>query len=477
MKICLLPLLLLASYCCTKAQTPAVFTSSDSAMQRAYEWAGSMVRHYQGNPTDPVGPWYEAALPSRMAFCMRDIAHQTIGATIYGLDKENKNMIGAFARHISAKKDWCTYWEINRYGKPAPEDYRNDTAFWYNLNANFDILTACWKLYQWTGDTSYITDPVLTNFFDKTTKEYIRKWVLEPDSLLTRPTHPNAPFPFNQQDNFHVCRGLPSYVENVADLKMGVDLIATIYRGLLSYATILEARGNAAKVAQLVQTAARYQQQIDDVWWNEAQTRYYTWYNDNGKFGTGEGAVFLLWFDALRDSTRSRATIDRLTAGTWNVETTSYLPVILFKQGYWLKASEYILQLTDPATPRREYPEVSFAVLEAIVRGLMGIEPDAAAKRITTLYRGKSGSHAALSNLRVLHTTIAVSHTAQETVLSHTGKGTFQWKAAFAGDYRTIRMNNIAMPARHEVDNNGNMISYVTVLVKGSKTLDAKIGK
>ncbi|TWF45163.1 hypothetical protein FHW36_1011090 [Chitinophaga polysaccharea] len=476
MKIRLL-LLMIASYSCTQAQTPAVFTSSDSAMQRAYEWAGGMVRHYQGNPADPVGPWYEAALPSRMAFCMRDVAHQTIGATIYGLAKENRNMIGAFARHISAKKDWCSYWEINKYGKPAPEDYRNDTAFWYNLNANFDILSACWRLYQWTGDTSYITDPVLVNFFEKTANEYIRQWTLQSDSLLTRPLHPNASSPFNQQDNFHVCRGLPSYVENVADLKMGVDLIATIYRGLLSYAAILKARGNAVKAAQLAQTAARYQQQIEEVWWNEQQARYYTWYNSNGKFGNGEGAVFLLWFDALKDSARSRATIAQLTAGTWNVETTSYLPVILFKQGYWQKASEYILQLTDPGTPRREYPEVSFAVLEAIVRGLMGIEPDAVAKRITTLYRAKSGSRASIKNLRVLHTTIAVNHAPQETVLRNTGKNAFLWKAAFAGEYHTIRINNIIMPARHEVDNNGNMISYVEVMAKGNKTLDAKIGK
>jgi len=476
MKIRLL-LLLLGCYACTQAQGPAVFTSSDSAMQRTYEWAGSMVRHYQGNPADPVGPWYEAALPSRMAFCMRDVAHQTIGAEIYGLDKENRNMISAFARHISNERDWCSYWEINKYGKPAPEDYRNDTAFWYNLNANFDVVSACWRLYQWTGDTSYITDPVLTDFFEKTTGEYIRRWVLQPDSLLTRPTHPNAPSPFNAGDPFHVNRGLPSYVENVADLKMGVDLIATIYRGLLSYAAMLKARGNMAKSVQLEHTAAQYQQLIDAVWWNERSACYYTWYNGNGKFGAGEGALFLLWFDALKDSTRRRETIARLTAGTWNVETTSYLPVILFKQGYWDKASSYILQLTDPATPRREYPEVSFAVLEAIVRGLMGVEPDAAKKSITTLYRGKSGSRGTLNNLQVLHTTIAVSHTPLQTVLRHTGKSTFQWKAAFAGNYNTIRINNIAMPARHEVDNNGNMISYVAVMVKGSKTLDAKAGK
>lgn len=477
MKRSLLLLLLSCCYTFARAQAPAVFTSSDTAMQRAYEWAGRMVQHYQGNPTDPVGPWYEAALPSRAAFCMRDVAHQTIGAAIYGLNKENRNMISAFARHISAGKDWCSYWEINKYGLPAPEDYRNDTAFWYNLNANFDLLSACWKLYGWTGDSWYISDPAMINFFEKTVNEYIHQWVLQPDSLLTRPMHPNAPSPFHPQDNFHTCRGLPSYVENIPDLKVGIDLPATIYRGLLSYSSILKLKGNKEKATLFKQTAEQYRQQIDAVWWNEQTARYYTWYNNAGKFGIGEGEVFLLWFDALKDTARSRKTIAHLTATSWNVETTSYLPVILFKHGYWNKAREYLLQLTDTNTPRREYPEVSFAVLEGIVRGLMGIEPDAAAKRITTLYRGKKCSSAALKDLHILNTMIAISQTGEQTDLHNKGNSDFLWRAAFAGDYRIITVNNTVMPARKEVDNNGNMISYVEVMVEGSGVFRARAGK
>ncbi|WP_315823945.1 hypothetical protein [Paraflavitalea speifideaquila] len=53
---------------------------------------------------------------------------------------------------------------MNYLGNPAPEDYRNDTAFWYNLNANFDIIYACWRLYLWTGDTAYIRHPLLNPF-------------------------------------------------------------------------------------------------------------------------------------------------------------------------------------------------------------------------------------------------------------------------------------------------------------------------
>jgi hypothetical protein len=126
-----------------------------------------MALHYKGKPGDPVGPWYESALSPRYAFCMRDVAHQSIPAEVLGMSAANKNMFTLFAKNISASKDWCTYWEINKWGKPAPADYRNDTAFWYNLPANFDILNACWNLYLWTGDKDYISDPAFENFFQQ----------------------------------------------------------------------------------------------------------------------------------------------------------------------------------------------------------------------------------------------------------------------------------------------------------------------
>lgn len=453
----------------------AVFTTTDTAVQRAYRWAAGMVQHYRGNPHDPVGPWYEAALPSRNAFCMRDVAHQTIGAAICGLDKENRNMLQAFAAHIAEKRDWCSYWEINKSALPAPEDYRNDREFWYNLNANFDLLFACWKLYLWTGDRSYIQHPVFTRFFDKTANEYIARWVLQPDSLFTRPQHPNAPSPFNQQDYFHRCRGLASYVENVPDLKMGVDLIAAIYRGLSSLAAIAQLNGDVAKAARYQSLAGEYREKIDAHWWNSGAQRYYTWYNGAGRFGNGEGEMFLLWFDALKDTSRSRQTMTHLLAGQWNVETTSYLPVICYQQGYWRQARRYILQLADPATPRREYPEVAFGVVEGIIRGMMGIAPDAAQGRITTLYRGTSTDTATVRGLKVMHTVVTVTHTGKQTIFQHSGKQTLHWRAAFAGKHEHIVVQNAVMAASYETDHNGQIISFVDVKAPAGRSIKAGI--
>ncbi|NIG55359.1 hypothetical protein [Chitinophaga sp. Cy-1792] len=471
-------LLLLICFCSetnVDAQTPAVFKTSDAALQKAYDWALQTALGYQGNPHDPVGPWYEAALPSRNAFCMRDVAHQTIGAAISGMGKANSNMLHAFAANISEGKDWCSYWEINKYGKPAPEDYRNDTAFWYNLNANFDIMFACWKLYKWTGDPSYINDPVFVNFFDNTVDKYIRHWRLQPDSLLVRPPKLHAPSPFNNQDNFHTCRGLPSYVENVRDLSVGVDLIAAIYRGLLTYSSILTIKGDTVRAAIYRQQAGLYQQHIDQYWWNPQATGYYTWYTHAGKFGVGEGEVFLLWFDALTDTTRSNKTIEHLLAGNWNVENMSYLPVVLWQNGYWQEGRNYLLKLTDKHTLRRTYPEVSFGVLEGFIRGLMGISPDAEHNRITTLYRGKPGGDAAVDKLQVLNSTIAVTETDKRSSLGNKGNRAIVWRASFAGAYGKLLINGKQTTASHWQDNRGHVISYADVEVGAGKTCIAAI--
>ncbi len=167
----------------------------------------------QGDPADPVGPWYEAALPSRRAFCMRDVSHQSIGGGGIRHGRGKQNMFSHYVSNISDSKDWCTYWEMNYLGKAAPEDYRNDTAFWYNLNANFDLLYACWRLYLWTGDMQYINGPSFENFHRRSVTDFIDRWILQANMLLKRPPYPNAPIPFNIQDYFHRCRGLPSYSE------------------------------------------------------------------------------------------------------------------------------------------------------------------------------------------------------------------------------------------------------------------------
>ena len=454
----------MVAICYNAAAQGVRFGGTDTAMVRAFTWAKAQALHYKGKPGDPVGPWYESALPPRDAFCMRDVSHQAVGAAILGLNAENKNMLTLFARNISASKNWCSWWEINKQGLPAPEDYRNDREFWYNLNANFDVLSATWRLAAWTGDNSYYEDPVFRYFQQQTADSYISNWALQPDSLLTRPTHPNAPVPFNEQDAFHRCRGLPSYSEGIQNIKMGVDLVAAIYHGLQTWSAILRQRKQVAAADTVAQRAERYRLHLEKNWWSDSAQRYLSYYGNDGHFGLGEGETFLLWFNALHDTTRVRRTIDHLASVQWNIENASYLPYLYYREGFWDTAKHTLLYLADPTTERREYPEVSFGVVQAIVLGLMGVDPIPGTRTVTTLYRHRGSGSAWLEDLPILGTTLTVRHLSpQKTTVTNTGRQRLVWRAQFSGLFPSAQVGGRKVPMHRFIDKWGRVISYVDV--------------
>jgi len=451
------------------------FTSEDTSVQKTFEWAKTMALHYRGDAKDPVGPWYESALPPRYAFCMRDVSHQCIGAEILGLDKENVNMFGLFVSNISASKNWCSFWEINKWNKPAPEDYRNDMAFWYNLPANFDLINACLRLYQWTGNTHYISDPDFTNFQEKTVNEYIDQWRLQPDSLLIRSPHPNAPVPFNENDSFNRCRGLPSYAEARQDVKMGVDLVASIYRGLLTYSSILSLKGHTKEADKFRKLAESYYTRLESDWWNEKERKYYTFYDNSGSFGNDEGEAFLLWFDALKDKDRINKTFKSISGTLRGVEVTSYYPLIFYKYGHWEDARKYLLQLADPSTKRREYPEVSYSIVEGVVQGLMGVSPDASINTITTLYRPVHPGSSSIKNLNVLGTKIGLTHKSnKESELFNDGNKNLKWKAVFYGKFNTALVNTNKVKLKNGFSEDGMPVSYLVIAVQPHQKTNIK---
>lgn len=449
------------------------FGGTDTAMVRAFAWAKAGALRYKGKPGDPVGPWYESALPPRDAFCMRDVSHQAIGGAILGLDAENKNMLTLFAKNISAPKNWCSWWEINKHGAPAPEDYRNDKEFWYNLDANFDVLWAAWRLAAWTGDSSYYEDPVFRHFRQQTEDAYISSWALQPDSLLTRPAHPNAPVPFHEQDAFHRCRGLPSYSEGIPNMKMGVDLVAALYRGLQTCSDILKQRGQASAAGTLARRAERYRLHLENDWWSDSLQRYHTWYSTDDHFGLGEGETFLLWFDALQDTARARRTIDHLASVRWNVENTSYLPYLFYREGYWDTARRTLLYLADPTTPRCEYPEVSFGVVQAVVLGLMGVDPIPGTRTVKTLYRHRGPDGAWLADLPILGTTLTIRHLSPlETAVANTGTRRLVWRAQFSGSFTSARVGRKTLPMHRLADKWGRVLSYVDVPLAAGQQIE-----
>ena len=451
----------------------AVFTSSDKVLQKAYEWAKKTALSYSHSDLDPVGFWYEAALPKREAFCMRNVSHQSVGAQILGLQPHNKNMFSLFAKNISEAKDWCSYWEINRYNVPVPADYLNDKEFWYNLNANPDMLQACMKMYDWTGDDDYISSPTFTNFYKRSTNEYIKRWDLSPDKIMDRDSYMNISVDFDENNNFHACRGLPSYVEDLPGIKVGVDLIAALYGGFEAYSRFAGLRKETSDSVYAKMIAERYRDNLENEWWDNTQEHYRTLFTKEGKFIRGEGVPYILWFAATENSERIDKIISDINSSEWNVENLSHFPELFYRYGYCDKAYEYLVSL--PTMSRANFPEVSFGVVEGCVCGVMGFLPSFSDKTVTTQYRIISpDSDSKITNIKVFDGYMSVCHKGNDfTEISNNTSSDVMWKASFIGDFDWIKTEDGVFHAVKTHDIKGNHISYADIRLPANKSIKA----
>jgi hypothetical protein len=455
-------------------------STSDSQLQETFDWAKRTALGYAHDGNDPVGYWYEAALPGREAFCMRDVSHQSIGGETLGLSRQNFNMMYKFATNISESKDWCTYWEINRYDKPAPVDYADDEHFWYNLPSNADIINACFGLYNWTGNPAYLSNPVLDNFYEKSLTVYLDRWKLNPQELASRPRYMNTEFPFKQDAKFNGARGIPSYVESTGGFTCGIDLVAALYAGCQAYGEMLSLRGETQKAEMFLDKALAYKTIINDKWWNAKENRFETSLMPGGQFRDNDaagiyGETYILWFRAVSDASRAKAILGRLIQGASNMENRSHYPWLLYRFHVPEEAYPILVSLKDMR--RSEYPEVSFGAMEGIVAGLMGVRPSAAKYIVQTLPQLTAATEwAQLKALPVLNTTINIRHVrAGKSELANNGASAVKWQACFYGNHKTINVDGKDRDAGFATDEVDNGYSFVVIEVSPNSTVTASI--
>ena len=433
-------------------------TSSDQTLVEGWEWATTQALSF-ARSGDPVGDWIEASLPGRDAFCMRDVAHQSAGAQILGLRSHVKNMLRTFAEHVSEARDWCSFWEITRDNLPAAQDYTSDTDFWYNLPANFDVLAACLRQYLWTGDQAYIQDPVFLHFYDRTVADYVRRWDTNGDGLLEHLPQYGR-------------RGIASYEEAVPDIFIGGDLLAAQVAAYQAYARIQELRGYPQHALAYRQRAAAIRELYNQTWWNTDARTFHSFMRQDGRFADqpnfGVNSM-ALYFGLVQRMDRAGAVITDLRQrfSTANVETQSYFPELAYRYGYHTDAYAALQYLFSPTLPRRTYPEVSYAVLDAIVRGMIGLSAQADRGRLATL--GRLDDHVAwvaVEDLPVLDNRIELCHIGNaETRLSNVQGPPIRWQACFGGDQQMFLVENTEMPATSSVGHHGQALSWVEISV------------
>ena len=443
---------------CGHAQDAKItFSSDDQALVEGFAWAKKQAMAYVFRGDDPVGPWYEAALPGRAAFCMRDVSHQLVGAQLLGLADINKNLLSKFAAAIAESRDWCGYWEINKWNQPAPVDYTSDADFWYNLPANFDFIDACYRAWLWTGDSAYLSEPVFVNFYARSLNEYVHHWDPDGDGLMEGTSgNPSR-------------RGLSSYNEEQFG-RVGIDLLAGQYIGNLRYATMLQLRGKSAEAKTYLRRARRIRSKINSDWWVASERFYHHYIKYDGSWLNDKQMMsFLLRWDVV-PADRGPSVIDHLISvlPRTGVEMFSYLPLETYRYGNAEDAHRLLATLVSPDLKRREYPEVSYAALEAFAMGLMGIQPDPATATITTLSRLTYQTHwAELDHAPVWSGEIKLRHDgSRQSTLSNLSGQTITWAAHFYGSQAKLSVNGVRQKGTRSRDEAGRPVVVARVRVK-----------
>jgi len=439
-----------------------IFVSDDRVLEKGFAWAKEQALGYTFCG-DAVGDWYEAALPGRAAFCMRDVAHQANGAHLLGLSRFNRNMLQRFAENISAGRDWCSFWEIDKHNRPCPADYRDDGYFWYNLPANFDVLDCCLRQYLWTGDRIYLENPALRFFYAKSVHEYVHHWDRDGDGLLDH----------TPEDGF---RGIATYNEEVEHPLVGGDLAAAQYAGYRAYAAILELEERFLEANELRRRAAALRRLYNTDWWNAQAGRFHGFMRQDRSFSSddqGLGNLFALYYDLADGEERVQRTLAAVMAieGELNVESRSYVPETLYRYGRNQEAYAILHALFDPGLPRREYPELSFALIGALATGLMGVTADARERLVSTFPRlGATTGEAEMGNIPIFETLVDVRHRGcNETTLTNRGQRAVYWRAGFPGQDETLRVDGQRWTAQQTIRPGGQMETYVLLRVGGGE--------
>lgn len=441
--------------------------ASDKKIESGFAWAKGQALAYAHHGGDAVGLWYEAALPERDAFCIRDVAHQRTGAAALGLSAHTANMLWKFAASMAKSRDYCMFWEITKDDVPAPVDYKNDADFWYNLPANFDMVTACLKEYLWSGDERFLKDETFLSFYAETFGAYIDAWDKDGDGVP-------------EYHHRYGRRGLASYNEQVIKPYVGGDLLGAMYAGYTAYAQILCLQGKECEGAAYRENAVRIRARYLTEWYRPAKKAFYGALKTKNRFYRpyyNEGNFLPVYFGILDDTPFLAGALQQIAKrGPKLVEAQTYFPDFCYGRGADDYGYEMLTGLLNPNLKRREYPEVSFAALGAVVGQYMGITPEAVG-----LVRTRSRLHsptdtAALTALPLQGRTLDVTHVGHEkTILTNHSDTAFRWQACFTGKHKHIEVNGHAVQAEIEKDAAGNFYSRITAFVPANATLTAKV--
>jgi hypothetical protein len=173
------------------------------------------------------------------------------------------------------------------------------------------------------------------------------------------------------------------------------------------------------------------------------------------------------------------------------VEAKSHYADILYRYGQPEAAYAQIMDLTRDGRERREYPEVSYSVIGALVSGLMGIrvEPTLPIEDIVIAHPFSTvvetlpqltatTDWVELRNLPLQDSVISVRHQGnRETVLTNHGKTAMNWKASFAGQFEILLINGKPVKSHISSKYFGRAITGTTLTVIPGQSIQVRVAE
>lgn len=446
-------------------------TSSNTQLNEAFLWAKKTACSYIRD-NDLVGKWYEAALPDRESFCMRDVSHMSTGAYFLGLKDYNKNMLSKFAKYISASRDWCSYWEISKDERPTPIDYTSDEDFWYNLPANFDVMNTCHNMYNLTGDSDYLLKEPFFSFHYHSVNEYSKVWDSDHDGILDSSPTKSV-----------VRRGIASYEESFPGIFTGSDLLAAQAKGYTVFAEIMKLQDKEDSAKKYFRLAEKLEKEYKQNWWDAKDNSFFGYRMDNGKYSKKHNEIFVLLYDLIKEKNKVYTILSNFEKsredgkGKEAVEGNSYLPLIFYKYNQLEAAYRRMLFMTDQSVERRTYPEVSYVFVGTVLEGLMGVHLIAPENLIqTTPKLPMELDWVEVKNIPWKDGSVILKHTGiQSTTIISEAKQAFTWRAVFFGNQKELWVNKKKVNAKKTTTFDGESQVYVDVVIPPGVTCTVSV--
>ncbi|MFD8415949.1 hypothetical protein ACFV2Q_30040 [Streptomyces sp. NPDC059650] len=477
---------------------PKVAEMFDWAKRKANSWvhlagtAGPLdvdENNTSGSGTGTYGPSYWAGYANRSGYYSRDAAHQLAGAGVLGLHTENRAVLRAFAASATAEHMFYPVWALNFDNRsPLSIDYRSPSLFVREVPATFELVQKAEEAYRWSGDRGYLTDPVLWDFYRHATEEFVDLH----DGLKDNGTVKVA-----EGTGRGIFQGTASYNEQSGEpLAEAGDGIGAQYRAYTAMASLARAKGETALAATYDMRARDLKEYFNTVWSGSGSgpDTIRGWTTD-GRPLTGwgkENSWFMPLKQIMEPGPRREAYldyIDQQASGEGrpdNIEALTYLPDTFFTNNRADTAWRWMQHVYDRREDQHvnsaqgangDYPEVSFSLLGQTVEGLLGVTPDAPARRLTTLSRLPSGMDwVKIDDLRVGRSGFSLRHDgARRSVLTNTsGTDRWTWEARFPGTWSSITVNGVRVPARTKVVD-GETYTYATPSVAPGRTVTVQV--